>query len=338
MLPPVTVPAGLMRVVEWVADTSHISTGEGALWLATVRDAAGRAALILQREYLVGELARSRERELLNNLLSGDPSLRAEAVDGLVAEDLLLPGRVTALVATLSHEPDQPLPEQDRLALTAAVDHGRRRLAPRNALTLQRTDHALLVIAWSGTSDDNVEQVTRTLATSIQQVPVREGSNTECWVGIGGTHPRLIELRQSYHEALRAATVARITGAFGPVAPYGGLGVYALLAQLPHDRSVLELVPARADRDVEAIQRGPVIDRRPIVSDVVDTSDTAWLLRHTKTREAPRGVLAVGRIPDGEAPVPVALSLINLGSERAVVEFLHAGAGPVRMARCPCAL
>lgn len=50
------------------------------------------------------------------------------------------------------------------------------------------------------------------------------------------------------------------------------------------------------------------------------------------------GVVAVGRIPDGEVPVPLALSLIDLGSEQAVVEFLHAGVGPVRVARCPCAL
>lgn len=210
-----------------------------------IRDAAGRAALILHREYLAGELTRGRERELLRDALSDDLTLRTEAAQGLVEEELLVAGRVTALVATLTHDLDEPLGEQDRLALAAAADHGRHRLSPRSALTLHRPDHALLVAVWPGANDAFVEKATQELAVAVHERLAKESGRDagRCWVGIGLARRGLVELRQSYQEARRAADVARITGALGPVAPYGGLGVYSLLAQLQHEDLTAALHP-----------------------------------------------------------------------------------------------
>lgn len=224
----------------WLVRSDGPASAEDA---DAMREAAGRAALILHREYLAGELAKGRERELLRDLLSDDVRLSAEAAESLVEEELLVAGRVTALVATRAHPPDESLGEQDRLALAAAVDHGRRCFAPRSALTLERPDHALLAVVWSGAAEGTVEKVTRDVAASVHERLVAESGDDGCWVGIGGTHRRLTDLRQSYREARRAADVARVTGALGPVAPYRELGVYALLAQLPPEELTDALHP-----------------------------------------------------------------------------------------------
>lgn len=224
----------------WLLRSDGPATDEDA---EAVRDGAARAALVLQREYLTGELARGRERELLRDLLSCDARLRAEAAAALVEEELLVAGRVTALVASLRREPEEPLGEQDRLALAAAVDHGRRRHAPRSALTLQRPDHALLAVVWPGTGEEPIERISHELAIAMHERLRAESGDDACWVGIGSTHQRLTDLHQSYQEARRAADVARVTRTLGPVAPYRDLGVYALLAQLPSDELAAALHP-----------------------------------------------------------------------------------------------
>lgn len=228
---PVRYEENLLGYLWLLASDGPVSAADAE----AVREAAGRAALILHREYLEGELARGRERELLRDLLSDDDRLSTEAAAGLVEEELLVAGPVTALVTTVSHEHEGPLGEQHRLALAAAVDHGRRRLAPRTALTLQRPDHALLVTVWPGTAQGAVDKAAYDVATAVHERLVAESGGDACWVGIGGTHRGLADLRHSYDEARRAADVARVTSALGPVVPYGELGVYALLAQLPPD-------------------------------------------------------------------------------------------------------
>lgn len=204
-----------------------------------VREAAGQAALILHRDYLLGEVSRSRERELVRDLVSADDGLRAEAVDALVEEDLVVAGPVSALVATLSHDSSEPLGEQGRLALHAAVDRGRRRLPPMRALTLNRPDHSLLLAIWPGARAATVDTAFGELAACVHEGLASElgaVAAPSCWVGVGGTRPRLTEARCSYLEARQAADVARITGVLGPVVSYSRLGVYALLAKLPPDQ------------------------------------------------------------------------------------------------------
>ncbi|RZQ65970.1 PucR family transcriptional regulator [Amycolatopsis suaedae] len=213
----------------WLVGSDGPVTAEHA---DALREAAGHAALIMHREHLADELARGRERELLRDLLADDPALHADAAEELLDQELAVAGAVTALVATVSQPAGEPLGEQDRLALGAAVDHGRRRLPPRTALTLLRPGHALLVAispphGGTGTTADE-------LAAAVHERLVTESGrdNGECWIGIGSTQRNLRDLRRGYHEAWRAADVARITGALGPVAHYSGLGVYALLSQL----------------------------------------------------------------------------------------------------------
>ncbi|MGO4258837.1 PucR family transcriptional regulator [Marmoricola sp. RAF53] len=197
-----------------------------------LREAAGQAALILHQQRLAGEFAIGQERELLRDLLAEDPELHVGAAEQLVEQELINAGRVTALVATVSQQPGEPLAERDRVALSAAVELGRRRLPPRAALTLQRPGHALLVTvspAHTRTGETPAE-----VAFVVREKLMAESGRDSgtCWVGIGGTCAHISDLRHSYNQAWRAAEVARVTGVVGPIADYANLGVYALLSHL----------------------------------------------------------------------------------------------------------
>src|SRR5579875_1281010 len=220
----------------WLLGSDGPVPGEHA---DAVLDAAAQAALILHREYLLGEVSRSRERELVRDLVSSDPALRSEAADALIEEELIVAGPVSALVATLTHNTGEPLGEVGRLALHAAVSHGRRRLPPGHALTLNRPDHSLLLAVWPRARADTMDRALGELAGAVHKALADEfgpAAVSSCWVGVGGTWPRLTEAHRSYLEARRAADVARITGALGPIVSHSRLGVYALLAKLPPDQ------------------------------------------------------------------------------------------------------
>ncbi|WP_084145793.1 PucR family transcriptional regulator [Amycolatopsis jejuensis] len=218
----------------WLLDSEGAVSGTDA---AALRGAAGDAALILHREYLAGEVTRGRERELVRDLVSLDPTLRAEAADTLIEEELIVAGPVTALVVTINHDRGEPLDEQSRVALDIAVDHGRRNLPPKHALTLNRPDHSLLLAVPPGRRATSVEQTAEELAGAMHSGLVTGGvpATGACWVGIGATRQRIAEVHGSYREARHAADVARITGALGSTVPYLRLGVYAVLAKLPPD-------------------------------------------------------------------------------------------------------
>ena len=54
----------------------------------------------------------------------------------------------------------------------------------------------------------------------------------------------------------------------------------------PDDRGVLELVAARADRHVEAVEVRAVVDRDPVVGDVVEVDDALALVGDPQRRDA----------------------------------------------------
>ncbi|MEU6674106.1 helix-turn-helix domain-containing protein [Streptomyces sp. NPDC046925] len=200
-----------------------------------LREAAAQAALVLHREHLTAEVARSHARELVRDLVTPDEALRKEATAALVEEGHAVAGPVAALVAVVAQEEGEPLAEDRRLALELAVDHTRRRLPPSRALALTRPDHALLLTIWPGARTQTIERNTAELAGVLRDKLAAElgrGRDTPCWVGVGRAHPRLSEAHASYREARRAAEVARITGSLGQVVAHARLGVYALLGKL----------------------------------------------------------------------------------------------------------
>ncbi|MFC9250422.1 PucR family transcriptional regulator [Amycolatopsis thailandensis] len=213
----------------WLAGSDGPVTEEH---VAALREAAGHAALIMARKHLAGEQAKGREAELLRDLLSDEPALHADAAEELIEQESLVPGDVTVLVATVSRDRGEPLSEQDRLALGAAVEHGRRRLPPRGALTFQRSGHSLLIAVTPARG--NAGEAAMELGAVMHERLVAESERDvdTCWIGVGEPRCSLRDLRRSYQEALRAAEIASATTALGPVAQYSKLGVYALLSQL----------------------------------------------------------------------------------------------------------
>ena len=52
--------------------------------------------------------------------------------------------------------------------------------------------------------------------------------------------------------------------------------------ETPNDRSVLELVAACANGHVETVQRGPIVNRDPVISDVVQRTETTKTMRDSQ--------------------------------------------------------
>ncbi len=200
-----------------------------------VRQTAGRAAQVLQRDHLLDELRQARVREYMRDLLSGEAHLRIDAAQRLIEEEFLVAGPVTALVVTVPYDRGQPLSEKDRVALAIGLADGCRRLRPRTAIHLERADHGVVVVACSGRS---AKREIDDLASAIQQrVCAATGyPPDECHVGIGERRPGLREAHESYGEARLAAGVGRVVRVLGTLVPYSRLGVYGLLAELPLDR------------------------------------------------------------------------------------------------------
>ncbi|MFE7114568.1 PucR family transcriptional regulator [Streptomyces sp. NPDC057654] len=237
-----------MGVVRFGMPIRYDDTLLGYVWLTAnegpagrreadaLRGAARQAGLILHREHLRGEMSRSRERELVRDLVSPDPVLRAEAARTLVEEELAAAdgGGVVAVVATVG-DGSEPLREDQRLALDLAVEHARRRLPPAHALSLTRPDHALLFTVRPDAGEEEAERGAEELAGTLYErlrAELPAAPPVACRTGVGRARRRLSEAGATYAEARQAAEVARATGSGAPVTAYARLGTYALLAKL----------------------------------------------------------------------------------------------------------
>jgi sugar diacid utilization regulator len=244
-LPPNPDPALAMdaRVCAPIRYGDHLL---GYLWLTdrdeTLADAAlermeqfaAEAGVAMYRELLLRDLDRSRERELVRDILSDSDDVRAHAAQQLVELEIVeRDGPAVVLVAsTETTSGGEPL----RTALDVALNRVRRQLAPRSALHLLRPDHVLLVVSLSEPSVRRhgvaalAGQVRDEVAASL------EAPAGSIRVAIGSRVDGLAQTRESYEQALRAAKVAVLVGGrFGDVVSWEDLGIYRLLAELPLD-------------------------------------------------------------------------------------------------------
>lgn len=213
---------------------------------AALRQAAEQAALILHREYLIGEVNRGRERELVRDLIDEDPRVRADAAANLIEEDLVNPGSTVALVVMFSPDAQHDVGDKQRLALAAGLRHGRNRLLPHSCLQLERPDHGILIATSPAPAEDH--RIEEFAALVHARVCGESGlAEQECWVGVGRSQSRLADAHVSYTQARRAAEVARIVRVLGPSVRYANLGVYGLLAELSSDRLAGSLHPGMCD-------------------------------------------------------------------------------------------
>jgi hypothetical protein len=214
----------------WLIDADESLTDDD---LTLANDLVEAAAEDLYRERLFQELERGRERELLRDLLSEAPDVRAHAAEELVEGGLLAPASdVAALVLQPVYPDGREIDEGVRISLNLALDRLRHRLSPRHSLQLMRPDHGVFVVALKDTMmrARGIEMLAQELYDSLGEM-LRE-NEVGIYIGIGGSQP-LAGTVCSYREARQAVRIARIEPRFGQVVSWESLGVYRLLSQLP---------------------------------------------------------------------------------------------------------
>lgn len=218
----------------WCTDRDESMTD---VELERLGEFADEAAVVLYREMLLTDLDRSRERELLRDILSPEEAIQREAARQLAELDLFVPrGRVVVLVAPFEQEGDTT-DQGAKLAVDAALMRVRRHLAPKHALHLARPTHAVILASVNeprlkaGGLPAFAEDVSAEVKSSL----AGDGQDRRQIVAVGGVARELTTALASYTQALRAADVAKAVSSFGDVVSWDELGVYQLLTEMPID-------------------------------------------------------------------------------------------------------
>jgi sugar diacid utilization regulator len=197
---------------------------------------ADEAAVVLYRQMLVSDLARSRERELLRDVLSEDEVIRREAAAQLAELTLFAAdGRVVVLVIPTEHSDSTPAPESSRVAFEAALMRVRRHLAPGQCLHLVRPPHALLLVSVGdpGVRAKGVVAFARDVHGEITKARAGDDEGRSHVVAVGPVVRDAAHALTSYRRALRAANVANTVSTFGDVVCWDDLGIYQMLTETP---------------------------------------------------------------------------------------------------------
>ena len=196
--------------------------------LRAIACAAEAAATALFEEHLAGQLAVSRERQHVQDLLSEDPALVRAAAANLVEEDFAPAGCVVLAIVFALPDGDGEAARDD---LGQALAAARSVAAPRRMLRLMRQDHAAVLLP--GRSESAIIAEAARLAGTVPRRGPASAPGSAITVGIGDTRAGLSLSGESYREARWAAEVAAAVPELGPVLAWRDLGIYRYLAQLP---------------------------------------------------------------------------------------------------------
>ena len=268
----------------WCTDREQQMTDEQIRRLGEFAD---EAAIVLYREMLLLDLDRSRERELLRDILSPDEGIRQEAAWQLAELDLFTAGgRVVVLVAPLEQGDDDDRLEDARLAIEAVMMRIRRHLAPKHGLHLLRPNHALILASLSdpGIRSGGIPPfAARVREDIVASLPNR--TDERQIVAVGGVARGLTGAARSYNEALRAAEVAATVSSFGEVVCWDDLGIYQMLTKIPIDvlgPAALHAGLANLLEDSRAADLLPTLERYlDFAGDVKQTAASLYLHRTT---------------------------------------------------------
>lgn len=206
----------------------------------TIARAAADAALLMHREYLQSGLDRDRERRLLGQLISDLESQRKIAAEDIVVEGLFTAESFAALVVQVE-DADHHSTDADHLALASGLEAIRSKRQSHHVASLERRDHAVLVVATPTGPAARDELVA--LGATLRETVLASADAEHCWVGVGRTYRDLLDAHRSYGEARLAARVAERVRVLEPVSCVEALGVYELLGQLPEEVLVSMLHP-----------------------------------------------------------------------------------------------
>jgi sugar diacid utilization regulator len=215
----------------WLTDRDESLTDADLL---RMREFAAEAGVAMYRELLMRDLDRSRERELVRDILSDRADVREHAAQQLIELEVIeRDGPAVVLVAST---PSAAGADATRTALDLATGRVRRQLAPKHALHLLRPGHLLLVVSFNEPSvrRHGIEALARQLRDAVAAALPAAGETLR--VAVGSRVDGFEHARESYEQALRADKVAGLVGRrFGDVVSWDELGIYRLLAELPLD-------------------------------------------------------------------------------------------------------
>jgi len=228
----------------------------GYLWMTEERAApraselerleriAATAGAVLYRERLLRGIDGRRRRELLGGVLADDPRARGDAAARLLELGLWeSDGPLTAIVVGLAPPTVAGgLAEEEQVTVDAALEHLRRQLLPGSLLHLVRPDRAILLVSLG---DPGVREHGSAWLAARAREQIAAAHD-------GGAPPPRAALSDadglaSAHAACaRALSTLRVAdalgGRLGDVVRWEGLGVYALLAELPLERLGAEAI------------------------------------------------------------------------------------------------
>ena len=201
---------------------------------------AAEAALMLYRARLLESADRSRERELVGQLLTADAPSREIAARQLIDGGFVERSPVVCVTVLRAEHPELPPVDAVRVRLAAAMERLRRALRPHRLVTFIDSDLIASVIV----CQDDAEVRRRGTMVFEKACGALEGS--EGWrpiVGVGDARAALADAHGAYREARHASALAASVPTLGPLVTWSSLGAYRTVARLVDSVTPGEAVP-----------------------------------------------------------------------------------------------
>lgn len=250
---------GILLAYLWLLDADRSVTDAD---LKQAMEYADAAAEVLYRERFLGEIRRGRDRQLLRDLLGSDPAVRQEAAEQLAADDRLPVGAEAGVLAVRVRTAQ----EASRVSVDVALERVERRISPQRALwDGDRGAEGLMLVA--GRRPLRADRL-RAVADDLHaEILATVGGNAAVSIGVGPVVGSVALARESHEHARDTLRVATRVRGFAPVVAWDSLGIYRLLAGVPHDRLREDAVPAGLLRLLETDHSGVLSETLEIYLD-----------------------------------------------------------------------
>ncbi|OZM70630.1 CdaR family transcriptional regulator [Amycolatopsis antarctica] len=213
----------------WLIDKDGEFTGRET---SAASEVAATVGTLLYRRLLLHERWKARQEGILRELVSTDDAVRAQAVEDMIAEQLLGDEctRFTVLAVQCRSTHTMSAPQQ--VAFEAAIEEGTRTMGEPTLMVANRTRAWILLIQRRSPSKTLVDSLADRIAGRFRRLT---DDSVRLVFGLGGTVDRIDAVATSYQQALLAARAAMLLPSVGELARWGELGAYELLLKLPLD-------------------------------------------------------------------------------------------------------
>lgn len=213
--------------------------------------------LALYRARLLERDDRQRQRELAGQLLE----IRAGAADPAASELLragyLAPAPAYAVLALAAFERVEGEPSDAvGVRLVEAAEQARRAVAPHHLLVFADGRDVLTILACSqaGEVSKRAQAMAASAGAQLEGAP-----GWRAIVGVGEEVRNLVDLGESYRQAIAATRVAAALGQGEAVVHWGDLGAYRIVTRMLGDRDPGEVLPASFQRLLDSNEAAVLI-------------------------------------------------------------------------------